>query len=846
MMSRLTDWIIAVDSPTQTFRDWDWDLPRTGLGWLAVLLLCVLYLSYVCWLYVKDTRMMHPFWRMWLLTLRLGVLAALLVIAFNPQLRTQDLQYHPSKVGVLLDTSLSMRFPAEDSEEGAVANSQAAETRAQAAKRLIFDSPLIAELRKDHEVSVFLFDSELRGPVHIFPSEHALAVKHRGPPTAAGADEPADRQPPPDWQALLQPTGTETRLPETLNSALGKLGNNVAGLLVVSDGASNAGLQVSSANRAARDRNARLVAIGLGGTRKPVNLTVASLQGPALVRISDEPNEKNDTFELVTLVQGEGLKGRTVEVRLLFREKDAGDSEPVELEKREITFAEDLERFELKFVREPTLEGREEYIIRATPVLKVGEINEDDNEARRTVEVTRKKSQILLVAGGPMRDYHFLRNMLARRSGLEMDVWLQTVEANVAGAVDQDARDLLTEFPTTAEDLSKYDTIIAFDPDWTTLAPEQVQILSDWVAVHSGGLIYVAGDVYTGEMSALVNASNADGVSAYKPLLDMLPVYLTLGGFDVVSAISSDQGWPIEFTKDGDQAEFLQLEEDPSLSKQVWKDFPGVFRCYPTAGTKSTATVYANFSDPRFVSQYGQPVLIATQFFGAGRVMYFGSGEFWRMRSINDEYFDRFWIKSIRDVSQGRMKQGNQRLLLMPERRTYYPGQTVRVRARVFDRQLNPLSIDEIDFRVFEPDGKEILPARKLYRDPNRPGEYAGDFRVRKQGGHRIELPDPEAVEGTVLGESEIAEIEVTVPRLESDNTQQDSKLLRDLVADTGGAYLTAGQADVSIAKLFENVGEEFQIDVSSQPLWDKAWVMYLMIGLLSIEWLTRKLLKLA
>ena len=29
-------------------------------------------------------------------------------------------------------------------------------------------------------------------------------------------------------------------------------------------------------------------------------------------------------------------------------------------------------------------------------------------------------------------------------------------------------------------------------------------------------------------------------------------------------------------------------------------------------------------------------------------------------------------------------------------------------------------------------------------------------------------------------------------------------------------------------------------------PLWDRAWVLYLLVGLLCAEWITRKLLKLA
>jgi hypothetical protein len=48
------------------------------------------------------------------------------------------------------------------------------------------------------------------------------------------------------------------------------------------------------------------------------------------------------------------------------------------------------------------------------------------------------------------------------------------------------------------------------------------------------------------------------------------------------------------------------------------------------------------------------------------------------------------------------------------------------------------------------------------------------------------------------------------------------------------------------LAKLLPNRGEEFLIDERLRTLWDRTWLLYLLVGLLSAEWLTRKLLKLA
>src|SRR5690606_35301588 len=123
----------------------------------------------------------------------------------------------------------------------------------------------------------------------------------------------------------------------------------------------------------------------------------------------------------------------------------------------------------------------------------------------------------------------------------------------------------------------------------------------------------------------------------------------------------SDQPWPIGFSREGTEAGFLQLTEEQASSAEVWQEFQGMYRTYPTAGPKPGATVYARFSDPRTQNEHGPPVLMASQFYGSGRVFYLGSGEMWLLRSVSDEYYDRYWTKLIREVAQGRLKRGASR-----------------------------------------------------------------------------------------------------------------------------------------------------------------------------------------
>jgi hypothetical protein len=167
-----------------------------------------------------------------------------------------------------------------------------------------------------------------------------------------------------------------------------------------------------------------------------------------------------------------------------------------------------------------------------------------------------------------------------------------------------------------------------------------------------------------------------------------------------------------------------------------------------------------------------------------------------------------------------------------------------------------------------------------LLQDKNRPGQFAGDFRANVPGTYRVEVAIPESKD--MLS----GKIDVVLPNLESDDPRQNVKLLTDLARATGGRYMpveelsamfaessalrqsveqarASGDAtqaetltaqletadkslDVELAKLFPNHGEEFLVDERLRTLWDRTWLLYLLVGLLSAEWLTRKVLKLA
>ena len=147
-------------------------------------------------------------------------------------------------------------------------------------------------------------------------------------------------------------------------------------------------------------------------------------------------------------------------------------------------------------------------------------------------------------------------------------------------------------------------------------------------------------------------------------------------------------------------------------------------------------------------------------------MFYLGSGEMWRLRALDAGYFEEFYTKLLRHVSQGRLLRGSRRGSLAVERDTYLLGSTVDIDARLTDVQHQPLDLPKVVAEVTPQGGlPSFVP---LFADPHRKGTYHGQFSALQIGPQRIELPIPDSQEEPLS-----RQIIVKVPDLEKDNPQR-------------------------------------------------------------------------
>ncbi len=833
-MSAVTSGLILAQAldQAQLVRSVDWHLPEPGWPLAASLAGVVLAVMYIVWLYRRDTVDLSPGWRATLLTLRLAALAMFLGLALNPEERSERISLRPSQVAVLVDTSSSMGNPATDVQ--ATRDSSAPlPSRIEAVQRELASSELLTELRKTHRVQIFGFDSTLSAPLAILERHSAAAVTGAaatGTSASEGAVPAIEDQaaPPanPEWSSLLTASGTETRLGDALVELLTRVPTRtLAGVLVLSDGVSNAGIDAIDAARRVSERQTRVVTGGVGTTEPPANLEVARLLAPSDVQL-------NDPFQIRAYVRGQNIPAAPVSVELYRSSGEAGGDparrEITVLETQQVLLPEDGSLAELSFTQSPNVAGEARYGVRVVPPSAIRELRQTDNEREADVRVIDKPLRVLLVASGPNWDYRFLRTSLFRNPAVNVDVYLQSGMAGMS----QEGDDLLFDFPAARAELFDYDVLVMFDPDLDELSAEQLELLDEWISQQGGGLVYVSGDVFTSRLASVSPAKEQ-----FEPLL---PVFLQPVIADFRNENEYSQPWPITWTAQGRAAEMLQIGEDGSSSETAWSQLPGLYRSYPTAGAKASASVYAYHSDPRAVDENGAPILLASQFYGQGKTLFLGSSESYRLRALNPEYFERLWTKIVRSAGQGRLQRGNSRGLFLLESREVPLGQFVPVRVRLVDANYEPLQLPRVQCEVTDPDGKSLVPPLTLAPDDTRPGEYLGSFRTSRAGVYRLRVTVSET--GEVIDDS----VAVSMPQLELAELRQDVRLLREVARETGGEYLTLTDVAKTFPKLLEDRSEQFLVAEDVHTLWDRQWTMLVFCGLLLLEWTIRKLLRLA
>jgi hypothetical protein len=819
-------------------------LAQFDLDWLLYSSVALPLLALFIWVYPRDTAELHWSLRLGLPLLRIAVLIGLLFVWLEPRWRSEREEHHDSRVLLMVDTSLSMGKTDTDTPGG-----RAGKSRLQQVAAALDETEFIARLRKKHQVTVVPFNTTVEQKQRVtLPKEGAAVPASAGSaeklPLTGGttsAEPPRGGTPAPAWGKQLVLGGNDTRLGDALEQVVGE-GRTmpVSGVVLISDGGLNAGASPDAAEEIARELHIPVYTVGVGSEKKPASVSVVALNVPPRAF----PGER---FTVEGAVEGFGLKGRSVTVELLSREGTAADDplrrgQGARIDSCEVTLAGDGEAVPVTFNLPPLDNGRHVLCLRVKPS---GAAGSDRMFEEGEVTVDAKRMRVLLLAGGPMRDYQYLRTMLFRDKSIVVDVLLQSGQPGIS----QEATNLLTQFPTSRAQMAEYDCLVGFDPDWLALKPEQVDLLYDWVDQDHGGLIVVAGAVNTGRPDGWVQNAEMAKIRA------LYPVEFNAGLSTSTNVMyGGDEASRLEFTREGLQAPYLWLGDSAAASQITWAEFAGIYGFCPVRDKKAGATVLARFGDPRTSVEGQQPIYMAVHRFSASPVVYLGSAETWRLRRLNPAWFEMLWTKLIRYAAQEHLRRQSARGSLVVDHDRYPLGSTVEVRAELKNAELRPLlAAAGVTLQIIR-DGKEQQ-TMTMPPDPSRPGRFVVDIPVLQQGDYTLKLPVPQGSE--ILSRT----FHGVVPKLEDENPQRNVALLQEIAkktkvdeSDKDGYYADLWNAlndtsSQSLAERLKDVSSTDKIKLAPKPEDDEKllkWMLLALCGVLSLEWLVRRLAKLA
>jgi hypothetical protein len=289
------------------------------------------------------------------------------------------------------------------------------------------------------------------------------------------------------------------------------------------------------------------------------------------------------------------------------------------------------------------------------------------------------------------------------------------------------------------------------------------------------------------------------------------------------------------------------------LSEGAWTSFDGVYGYFAVKDPKPGARVYARFSDPNTALDGALPIYLAGHFYGAGRVFFQASGEMWRLRAVDEAYFERYYTKLIRWISQGRLLRDSTHGVLLIDKERCMLGDHVAVRAVLMDAQHRPLNAEEVTATLVSPEGRRSALRLQRARDAARDGMFLGQFTASLQGDYRVELKPPHADESETLSK----EVRVRIPALETERPQRNDALLKDMADKTDGDYFVgldvalnrSGAGRAPVANLLTAQDQVTYLPGTPDPTFDRilmTWLLGFICGALCLEWLIRRLAKLA
>ncbi len=535
------------------------------------------------------------------------------------------------------------------------------------------------------------------------------------------------------------PKGDHTDLLHGLEEARGRSnGRPLAGIVLLSDGADNAGLE--SDGKLTKSTEERIKALGV-----PVN-TINVAAGGAFTDlavvdvITDEFAFVHNTISIEVQVEATGISTTTLP-ETLRREGDILATQEVVLQGNKPST--------ITFKTKPDKIGEFVYSV-SVPVI-AGEAVATNNERSFVLQVIRDKIRVLQVVGRPSWDERFLRQHLKENPNVDLISFFILRTPTDQSMADESEMSLIP-FPVErlfTSELASFDVVIFQNFDYRPYNMERY-LPNIAAAVRNGlGFVMIGGE-----------QSFGDGGYPRTPIEGILPFRIDAAG------MQHERTQPT-LTEAGRRHPVTDLGRGGASNERIWGALPAWGETNHHGGLVPQATTLVNAID----AHNNATPAIAVMEVGEGRSMGIATDALWRWRltSLRDggasqRAYHRFWSNALRWLVRD---PEHSRVQVLPEKRRFDVGDDVDVSFTVRESDYQPVPYGDLDITLERENGASV----GQHIVTNESGAGRTTFKNLQSGAYRIKAratlqgKDVGSGQAVFVVESRSAEVTRAAPR---------------------------------------------------------------------------------
>ena len=598
-------------------------------------------------------------------------------------------------------------------------------------------------------------------------------------------------------------TGRNTRIGYSIDQAISmSSGVPISSIILFTDGRSHGNTDQKFISKI-RSEGVPIITVPIGSVESTGDLAITQVVSPR-VAFTD------DRVPVQVYVDRRGSFEDGFEIKLIDRKNGR------ELDRIHVDSNGENE-FESTLLGIPDEEGTASWSI----VIEPGgpDLVIENNSFDIDINLQNQPLKVLYVEGVPRWEYRYLKNILLREESIESSIMLLSADRSFAQEGDRP----ISRLPVTADEFDQFDVMVIGDVPSSIMSPDQHLLLQEAVADGRMGVLWIGGKESTPRTWAKTRSSSLIPFS--EP-------------FDLPSIGSAIQIQPTEEARrigvlrindQGSEAwPDVLVDENTDWSKFQWAQWIQDDKLKPTSSVLAE-TVRLKDGDTNI------PIVVDSRF-GLGRSIYVATDEIWRWRYGRGERLgEQFWIQLIRTLGRESRTDSTVIAQFRPSRRQLPSGQIVRLDLNVMDESVISNLNDSLLVTIRDRDGFQVSETT-MRRDPSDQDTWNGSWMTT----------DPGEFELTISTDSLDVSTSVRVEDSSDEyrKPEVDHEYLAELSEITNGYLVRADEVD-EIFKLIPDRSVT-EIDVRKTSLWDAPIVFLIIMLLLCIEWIGRRIQKMA